>query len=140
MGYYKSEEKIRAVVKGFESCATPKQDFKHRDHLTVAVWYLSHSTSEKAIQRMRSGLFRFLDHHGVGRAKYHETLTMFWIKLVQNGLEQMDQQASLVEMANAILERFTDPRVVFSYYSETRLQSAKAKQAWLEPDLKQLAT
>ncbi|MBC8031126.1 MAG: hypothetical protein H7Z16_13510 [Pyrinomonadaceae bacterium] len=138
MDYYQSEAEIEAVVKGFESCTTAKEEFKHRNHLTVAVWYLSHSTPEEALHKMRSGLFRFLDHHGVGRAKYHETLTTFWIKLVQNALDQMDAQTSLVEIANAVLERLADPAVVFQYFSEGCLNSETAKKNWVEPDLKDL--
>jgi hypothetical protein len=139
MGYYQSEAEIEAVVQGFESCATAKEEFKHRSHLTVAVCYLSDSTPEEALHKMRSGLFRFLDHHGVGRAKYHETLTIFWIKLVQSALDQIDAQ-TLVEMTNAVLEYLADPAVVFNYYSDSRLQSSKARQVWVEPDLKQLST
>jgi hypothetical protein len=87
---------------------------------------------------MRSGLFRFLDHHGVGRSKYNETLTIFWIKLVRNALDQMDAQTSLVEMTNAVLERFADPAVVLQYYSEACLKSKTAKTDWVEPDLQDL--
>lgn len=56
MDYYENEEEIEAVVTGFESCATAKEDFKHRNHLTVAVWYLLHSPAEEAVERMREGL------------------------------------------------------------------------------------
>ena len=79
-GYYKDVREIEAVVNGFESCTTAKDDFSHRSHLTVAAYYLHGSNELDATQRMRAGLLRFLDHHGVGRAKFHETLTIFWIR------------------------------------------------------------
>lgn len=136
MDYYQSEKEIAAIVQGFESCTTGKEEFKHRSHLTVAVWYLSHSAPREALHKIRTGLFRFLDHHGVGREKYNETLTIFWIKLVQSAINQMDQPASLVDTVNTILERLADPRVVFEYYSEACLKSESAKTGWVEPDLK----
>jgi hypothetical protein len=138
MNYYKNEAEIEAVVRGFESCTTGKEDFKHRSHLTVAVWYLCQFTQEEGLQRVRSGLFRFLDHYGVGREKYNETLTIFWLKLVQRASDQADNDASLVDKANLVLERLCDPAIVFEYYSEASLKSEKAKTGWIEPDLKNL--
>jgi hypothetical protein len=138
MNYYKNEAEIEAVVRGFESCTTGKEEFKHRSHLTVAVWYLCQFTQEEALQRIRPGLFRFLDHHGVGREKYNETLTIFWLKLVQRASDQADNDASLVDKANLVLERLCDPAIVFEYYSEASLKSEKAKTGWIEPDLKNL--
>jgi hypothetical protein len=138
MDYYQSEAEIEAVVVGFESCTMRAEDFKHRSHLTVAVWYLLHSSAEEAVQKMRSGLFRFLDHHGVGRAKYNETMTLFWIKLVENAIGQMNQEASTVEKTNKIIECLSDACMVFEYYSEAHLRSPEAVRAWEEPDLKQL--
>ena len=138
MDYFQNENEIEAVVQGFESCTTGKEQFKHSSHLTVAVWYLGRSTSEQALQQIRNGLFRFLDHHGVGREKYNETLTIFWIKLVQNAISAMDQQTSLLDKTNRIVERLADPRVVFEYYSEGCLTSDRAKIGWIEPDLKKL--
>ncbi len=88
-GYYKDVREIEAVVNGFESCATVKEDFTHRSHLTVAAYYLHCSDLAEATQRMRTGLLRFLDHHGVGRAKFHETLTIFWISTVSGFLERL---------------------------------------------------
>jgi len=112
MGHYKSESEIEAVVGGFESCNTGVDDFKHLDHLTVAVSYLRHSTPEQAFQRMCSGLLRFLDHHEVGRAKYDEQLTMKWINLIQNTMEDMNPALSLLEITNLVIERFGKMRVV----------------------------
>lgn len=109
---FQSEEEIKGVVEGFESCTTAKDGFTHREHLTVAVWYLRDSNEAQALQKMRSGLFRFLDHHGVGRAKYKEELTVSWIKLIKSTIEQMNPDLSLVEITNLVLERLGDTRLI----------------------------
>lgn len=111
--YYRTEKEIQEVVENFESCATGVDDFGHRGHLTLAVWYLRDSTSEQAFERMCAGLFRFLDHHAVGRAKYSEQLTMSWINLVQSVIKQADADLSLVEVTNIVLERLGHSRIVF---------------------------
>ena len=112
MGHYKSEAEIEAVVQGFESCTTGADDFKHRDHITVAVWYLRNSTPEQAFQRMCFGLLRFLDHHGVGRTKYNEQLTLNWINLIQKTIKEMNPDLSLLQATNMVIDRLGDLRVV----------------------------
>jgi len=138
MDYYQSEAEIEAVVQGFESCGTAPEEFNHRSHLTVAVWYLKRSTPDEAVQKMRGGLFRFLDHHGVGRGKYHETLTIFWIKLVWSAMDEMENATSMVQATNSVIERLSDPRVISEYYSADCLKSEAAKNGWVEPDRKSL--
>jgi len=135
MVFYQNEEEIEAVVKGFELCTTAKEDFKHRNHLTVAAWYLRDSSVTEAFIRMRDGLFNFLDHHGVGREKYHETLTIFWLKLVEGAMAEVIPN-DFVETTNMVVERLADTRVVFEHYSEELLWSGEAKRSWIEPDLK----
>jgi hypothetical protein len=115
--HYETEQQIQAVVQGFESCTTAKDGFRHREHLTVAVWYLRNLPPEEAFEKMRSGLFHFLDHHGVGRAKYKEALTLSWLKLIQSVIEQMNPDLSLAEVTNIVLERLGDPRVISQYDS-----------------------
>lgn len=138
MVYYQNEAEIEAVVKGFELCTTAKEDFKHCNHLTVAVWYLSNSSPPEAFDKMRDGLFRFLDHHGVGREKYHETMTIFWLKLVQGVMAEASSQKDLAATTNAVVERLAETRVVFEYYSEELLWSDKAKCSWVDPDVKSI--
>ena len=109
--YYKNEQEIESVVAGFEQCTTGKDEFTHVHHLTVATWYLRHSTPDKAFEQMRDGLFRFLDHHGIDRRKYNEQLTHDWIGLVQGVIEQMDQETDLVEFTNVVIERLGKFRI-----------------------------
>ena len=109
--HYQNEQEIEAVVAGFEACTTGKDEFKHRSHLTVAVYYLRNSTPDQAFEKMGIGLFRFLDQHGVGRAKYDEQLTRAWISLIQKVIAQMNPDLPLLEITNAVLERLGDSRI-----------------------------
>jgi hypothetical protein len=136
-GYYNSQSEIEAVVQGFENCETAKDSFSHQSHLTMAVYYLHSSRVDQATESMRAGLLRFLDHHGVGRQKYHESLTIFWMRLVQAFLND-DEKKSLLEQANSVIEAFADSKLVFEYYTRELLMSDEARKNWVEPDLKNL--
>jgi hypothetical protein len=109
--HYQDEQEIDAVVAGFEECTTGKDEFTHLSHLTVAVYYLRNSSPDQAFEKMRSGLFRFLEHHGVGRTKYNEQLTLSWLTLIQSVIKQMDPNLSLLAVTNAVLERLGDSRI-----------------------------
>src|SRR6185503_14076668 len=100
---YRSEDEIERVVRGFETCETDKAAFKHREHLTVAVWYLQTLDAEAAVDRMRTSLLRFVDHHGVPREKYSEEVTVFWIDLIEKKLMELAPNASLVDQCNYVI-------------------------------------
>ena len=103
MNSYQSETEIENVVRAFEACEIGRDDFKHRDHLVVALWYVQTLGREAALTRMRSGLLRFLDHHGVDQKKYSETITVFWIDKIAEKLNELGPDVSLVEKCNTIL-------------------------------------
>lgn len=115
---YKTDAEIAAVVQGFESCTTGKDDFPHHKHLAVAVWYLRNSTVEQAFERMRAGLLRFLTHHAIGQGIYKEELTRAWINLVHEELESLDANLPLVIVTNTVIARISDPSAVFDRYPD----------------------
>jgi hypothetical protein len=133
---YNSETEIELVLRGFESCTTGKDDFSHSDHLAVAVRY-SQQDQERALDLMRASLHRFLDHHDC-RPNYHETLTRFWIMRVQSVLATLPADLSLLEATNAVVERLGNSRLAFEFYSKELVESAAAKEGWVEPDLRPL--
>jgi len=112
LDYYKDEHEIETVVTGFEECTTGKEHFTHLSHLTVAVYYLRQSTPDEAFEKMRDGLLRFLDHHGIDRAKYKEELTRKWIALTQSVLDELNSDHSLLLATNAVLERLNNSRLL----------------------------
>lgn len=134
---YGGRNEIEQVVRGFESCTTGKDDFPHRDHLAMAVWYLHDSDPAAAISKMRASLERFLDHHDC-RENYHETMTVFWSKLVHELLMSLPPEKSLLERANAVVGRLNNSKIVFEYYSKELVGSDEARRSWVEPDLKTL--
>jgi hypothetical protein len=135
--FYESDAEINAVVRGFESCKTDKADFKHHDHLTVAVCYVENSTSADANDKMRSGLLRFLDHHQVDQQKYNETITSFWIQVVVLELRKMPLELSLVEKCNRVIDAFNNHSLILDYYSRELLFSDEARAVFVSPDLKE---
>ena len=116
---YESEAEIEQVVRGFERCVTAAADFHHREHLTVAVWYLQTLSREQALDAMRSGLQRFLEHHGVDPKKYSEEVTVFWVDAVASRLEGMGSDARLVEKCNEVIGAFVSTEVRVAEVSST---------------------
>ena len=104
MDRYQSEHEIGNVVRAFETCETGKDDFKHRDHLVVAIWYLHTMDQQAALDRMRAGLLRFLRFHGVGTGKYNEAITVYWIEKIGKRLHDLGPGVSLVDKCNQIIE------------------------------------
>jgi hypothetical protein len=135
---FKSADEIEEVVRRFEACAFQAGEFKHREHLAVILWYLSKFSETEAAARMREGLYRFLDHHKVDRRKYHETITLFWVRKVRVLLAQNERELPLALIANKVIEDGGDVRLIYAYYSEPLINSTAAREGWVEPDLQPL--
>ena len=104
MNQFQSQDEIEKVVRGFESCQTDADDFRHPQHLAVAVWYVHTMDRDSALDRMRAGLLRFLEHHGVDKGKYSESVTVFYIDKIREKLNEIGPDVSLVEKCNTVLD------------------------------------
>ena len=137
---YRSDAQLEEVVRGFEGCTTADSEFSHQAHLVVAFSYLQlyGLTVGEATERMRASLYRFLDHHGHDRRKYHETITLFWLKLVRSFLDRTDTSRRPPDIINELLENYHSSQLINDYYSKERLNSDEARKSWIEPDLKTL--
>jgi|SRR5579864_3437922 hypothetical protein len=136
MTRYRCENEIREVVEKFETCGYAAEEFTHARHLTVACWYLSTLPPEAALVRMRDGLLRFTAHHG--KHGYHETLTRFWMLLLEGFLAGQPSTAPIMDRVNCAVEHVEHKEIVFEYYSRERVASETAKREWVEPDLRAL--
>jgi hypothetical protein len=129
-----TDAEILTLVDRLGRCLLGKEEFHHRDHLTVATAYLYAADFETAMDRMRTSLKRFAAHHGV-TGLYHETLTRFWLLQIE---KRLDRSECLNRSVRAIQEQLSDKNLAFEYYSRKRIDSKQAKERWLQPDLKEL--
>lgn len=129
-----TDAEILTLVNRLERCLLGKEEFHHRDHLTVAVVYLYASDLETAMDHMHNSLKRFAAHHGV-TGLYHETLTRFWLQQVER---RLDRSQCLEQSVKNIREQLNDKNLAFEYYSRERIESKEARETWLEPDIKEL--
>ena len=134
--YFKDDLEVSELVRAFETCEIHPAEFKHYQHLAVALWYLKHHPYEAASEKMRSGIQRLAAAYG--KSGYHETITVFWLKVVHGFLLRADSRAKILELANEVASQYGHKNLIAEYYSEELLASVKAKNEWVEPDLKTL--
>lgn len=126
-----TDAEILTLVERLEQCLLGPTEFRHRDHLTVAVTYLYAAEFEAALAKLRSTLARFTVHHGA--TGYHETLTRFWLLQVE---KRIDRSVCLRESVRKITTELAQKELVYEFFSREKLNSPQAKQEWVEPDLK----
>lgn len=135
---YREEGDIQGIVEKFEGCDFKLEEFTHTRHLAVAAWYLIHFDAGEALARMRSGLQRFITHHG--KQGYHETITRFWMELMGSYLGEIPENVSLTHKVNLVITDFGSKDILGEYYTRERVMSETAKRDWVEPDLKCIFT
>lgn len=137
---YTTENEITELVQAFENCTLARSGWTHSAHLTVALWYLTQNPLT-AVDQIRSRIQRYNDAHGVESTPtsgYHETITRFWIYLLQIDLDCVVIHDSLLNLANQLMNRYSDPTLLFEYYSRDVIFSPEARTRWIEPNLKSL--
>ena len=128
------------VVRAFENGTILRGDWKHAEHLTVGLFYLSHHDLETATGKMREGIFNLLKSFGVDLSKempYHETLTRFWMRTITDFAKSKNGY-SIVELANALVET-CDKDLPLEFYSRELLFSERARKELVAPDLKEFS-
>jgi hypothetical protein len=138
---YRTAAEIECLVRNFESCLLPRDRWTHGAHLTVALWYALRYPWPEAVRALRTGIKRYNEAHGIITTResgYHETITLFWMRMVRRYLDTAARECSLVALANGLIESYGNSRLPLEYYTRERLMSVEARARWLEPDLKSL--
>jgi len=119
-------------ARAFENCEIAGEDFHHQDHIRLAWIYLKRYGPEDASSRIAAAIRAFASR--LGKAdKYHETVTIAWMRLVQ----QAADCNSFREVA-AAFPQFLDKSYLNDFYSAETLQSGAARESFVEPDKKPL--
>ncbi len=139
---FRSSAEVLELVRGFEFGTLPRAEWTHRAHLTVALWYCLRYSETESVRLIREGIKRYNHAHGIITTResgYHETLTLFWMRLVRRYLKEVSTiDCTLAVLANDLYERCGDKSLPLTYYTRERLMSFEARVNWIEPDLREL--
>ncbi|HEX8501190.1 MAG TPA: hypothetical protein VF659_11430 [Pyrinomonadaceae bacterium] len=135
---FRTNEEIFSLLRRFDDCTLPRAEWTHAAHLVVALWHLLEFDWPEATARVRRGIRRYNAAHGIPTTPtggYHETLTLFWLRVVRSFLEaERNEARALVSLANE-LAAAADSRLPLRHYTRERLFSPEARASWVEPDL-----
>ena len=108
--------------------------FHHRDHLRLA-WLRVRQAGPRAEAVVARDIRAFAARSGASR-KYHETLTVFWVRLVRHAdaAFRPDTFDDLIVACQLLLDQGAAER----HWSHELLWSDAARAAWIEPDVRAL--
>lgn len=133
---YKNENEITAVVEAFKNGTIARDDWGHPEHIVVGAFYVWNNDFDMALSKMRDGIFNLLRAFEIDLSKenpYHETLTHFWIRLIDE-YKNSKPENSFLENCNEMIEKF-DKDYPLKLYSRGLLFSEEARRRFVEPDL-----
>jgi len=134
---YRTAQHIAALVRSFEDASISREDWKHAEHLIVALYYLTHHDLDTATEKMRSGIFNLLScGFNIDLTKempYHETLTVFWMRTVAAYIATTDR-TTVVSRAAELVNTY-DKDHPLKYYSRELLFSDEARRQFVDGDI-----
>ena len=135
------DTEILALVDSFERCTVPRGEWNHRAHMVYALVMLLRHGPVAGAREIRAGIMRYNRVQGIEQtlsSGYHETLTRFFITVVESFIATCDLSSPLHDLAEELWDRFGDRDLPYTYYSRELLSSWEARTSWIAPDLKPL--
>lgn len=136
---YRTSAEVLRLVREFEACTLPRIEWTHHAHLIVALCYLVRHGEAEATMLIRDGIRRYNKACGIEMTKtsgYHETVTLFYIHVIEKFLSATNADCTLAVLANSLIKVCGDKNLPLEYYSRERLMSWEARIGWIEPDRK----
>jgi len=133
MAEFASDAEVVELVSAFEAATISPSEFRHSAHIAVGLAYLAAAPLGEATERMRKGLQSLSDRHNA--TGYHETLTRFWMRLLDHLTQARYSHLPLYERVNAVIESHGSMSPVFAHYRNGTVFSPEARAGWVDPDL-----
>ena len=135
-------EKIRHLIQQFQNRTLPKEDWTHEAHLIVAIWFVKNYTLAEATCYIRAGIIAYnvaVDTPNTSTSGYHETITLFWIRLIEIYIQQ-HQHLEIEALTDQFLaSKYAQKNIFFEYYTKNLLFSTEARGIWHMPDLRPIS-
>lgn len=126
---------IELFILEFENRTLPKSKWTHEAHLIAAIWYNWYWDEESAFQKMKSNIITYNRSAGTENTDtsgYHETITVFWMRLVRKYLN-INKFETIEKACEAFIEsEYASKDILLNYYSKEVLFSKKARLEWVK--------
>ena len=137
-----TESEITAFLAAFEDGSLPKQCWTHGAHLLAGAWYVHQLGEARALDHMRACVQRYniaVGGQNTATDGYHETVTVFWIMLL-NAYLQLKQPIDPTAFATSAVAYFALQRDIYRrYYDYDIVASTEARASWFPPNLQPIA-
>ena len=129
------------LISSFKNQTLSKAAWTHEAHLSVGLWHAKKYSLEDAICRLRSGIILLNEAHGTentDNSGYHETLTIFWTKVLSFYVE-LNPNKSIEELPLHFLPtRLAQRNFPFEFYEREKLLSSAYRSVYAKEQLKSL--
>lgn len=121
------------LVRAFETGQAPAEGFHHAQHVRVAWNYLRRHPLPEALGRFSAALRKFAVAQGAPNL-YHETITVAYVLLINERLDQTGRDAAWEAFAASHPDLLQwKPSVLEQYYDSATLSSARARRVFVMP-------
>jgi hypothetical protein len=125
-----------AFMCAFEKCKLPNEVFRHREHVRLSFIYLRRHGFDGARVKIAEGIRRYALHNGAAQ-KYHETITIAWLRIIQDAMANVPDEAGFEDMLK-VFPGLLDKDKLAEFYSSELLRTDRARGAFVEPDRRSL--
>jgi len=136
-----TEIEIDEFLAAFESGTLPKERWTHAAHLLAGACYVHRLGQSSAITHMRKCVRRYNEAVGgknTATSGYHETITVFWIKIL-DALLLHTEPIARAKFAALAVERFASQRNLFRrFYDFDVVASTEARAEWIPPTCEEI--
>ncbi|WP_196889683.1 hypothetical protein [Aureivirga sp. CE67] len=126
-------------VEKFKQKTFTKKDWTHEAHLVIGVWYCFHLPKEKVFPFLKENISALNEKIGVENSDssgYHETITLFWIWVIQEFIKQNPKQNILNILTIFLKSNYSKQGFILEFYSKELLKATTARKHFIKPDLK----
>jgi hypothetical protein len=133
-------ENARKLVKGFEDCTLPKEQWTHQAHFIMALVYCLEVPLPEATKIIRQRIRLYNESVGgknTDESGYHETITLFYINTVANYIVTSPLTNLTDEQLTIYLRQpFLAKDYLLQFYTEGLIRSKEARRNWVPPNKK----
>jgi len=133
----KTELELVMFLHAFDACTLPKSAWTHAAHIFTGACMVHTLGESAAADYMRDAIRRFnlsVGGQNTPTSGYHETITIFWIKLLAIH-QRATQPTSRIAFATDAVAHFAPQRDLLTrFYDFDVVASTEARHRWIAPN------